>query len=97
MNRILRNKIKSKINELKEEKEKIQHKLNEYYKEKKLLELDNKSDYYILTTLNLKSIDEIKEIYKKRWEVETHFRFCKKIFKFDSMYIVLKISNETKI
>jgi len=52
---------------------------------KKELELDIKSNYIILTNLTNKTVDDIKCIYKKRWEVETHFRFAKKLFKFDSM------------
>ena len=30
-------------------------------------------DYYILTNLN-KSIDELKDLYWRRWRVEIHFK-----------------------
>jgi hypothetical protein len=38
----------------------------------------------MLTNLDT-TLDNIKEIYKKRWEVEIHFRFAKQIFKLDMM------------
>ena len=40
----------------------------------------NKDDYYILTTLidkNKYSIDCLKNLYKKRWNIETDFRYSK--------------------
>ncbi len=84
--RKLRNEIKEELINLNDRKIKIENELTSYYNEKKILELNSKSDYYILTNLNSKSISEIKEIYKKRWTVETHFKFTKEQFKFDSMY-----------
>lgn len=40
------------------------------------------SEYYILTNLNNYSNDELKEIYKKRWGIETSFYFLKEKFNF---------------
>lgn len=59
--------------------------LNKLYSEKEETELNNKSSYLILTNLKTLDINNIKEIYKKRWEVETHFKYAKELFKFDSM------------
>jgi len=84
-NRINRNNLKKELSLLIEKKIEINNILNELYNSKKELELDIKSNYIILTNLTTISIDEIKTLYKKRWEVETHFRFAKKLFKFDSM------------
>ena len=84
-NRINRNNLKKELSILNEKKIELNNILNEFYNSKKELELDIKSNYIILTNLTTKSIDDIKVIYKKRWEVETHFRFAKKLFKFDSM------------
>ncbi len=41
-------------------------------------------DYYILTNTD-KTDDELKKIYKDRWEVETHFRFLKMLTNIDQM------------
>lgn len=38
---------------------------------------DNGEDYYILTNLIFSSIDEIKNLYKKRWTIETHYKEAK--------------------
>jgi hypothetical protein len=53
--------------------------------ERKEIELDNNSSYFILSNLKLLDIEKVKYIYKKRWEVETHFKYAKGLFKFDSM------------
>ena len=84
-NRINRNNLKKELSILIEKKIELDNILNELYNSKKELELDIKSNYIILTNLTTISMDDIKMIYKKRWEVETHFRFAKKLFKFDSM------------
>ena len=84
-NRINRNNLKKELSILNEKKIELDNILNELYNSKKELELDIKSNYIILTNLTTMSLDDIKTIYKKRWEVETHFRFAKKLFKFDSM------------
>ena len=41
--------------------------------------------YYIITNLKTLSIDQVKKIYKKRWCVETHFMYAKKLSKLNSM------------
>ena len=84
-NRINRNNLKKELSILIEKKIELDNILNELYNSKKELELDIKSNYIILTNLTTINMDDIKMIYKKRWEVETHFRFAKKLFKFDSM------------
>jgi len=45
----------------------------------------NDSIYYIVTNKIELTDDKIKELYKKRWEVETHFRFAKEKFKMRTM------------
>ena len=37
----------------------------------------NKKKYYLLTNLIDMSIDDLKDNYKKRWDIETHFRDLK--------------------
>ncbi len=66
--------------------------LDTYYKSNKIttnkIKLINKindSTYYIITNKIDYTIDKIKSLYKKRWEIETHFRFCKDKFKFRNM------------
>lgn len=72
------NKIKSEIDKIINEKKKIKSKINK-------LETYEHSDFYILTN-NLKySIDELKNIYKKRWTVETSFKFDKTILNLNQM------------
>jgi hypothetical protein len=84
-NRLNKNEIDKDI-ELNKKKIKIlKEDLNKLYSEKKEIELNSKSSYLILTNMKTLSIDNIKEIYKKRWEVETHFKYAKELFKFDSM------------
>ena len=50
-----------------------------------MIDIVNNSIYYIVTNKIDLSNDKIKELYKKRWEVETHFRFAKDKFKMRSM------------
>ena len=57
-------------------------KINNKIKQKiNLIDRVNNSIYYIVTNKIDLSNDKIKELYKKRWEVETHFRFAKDKFK----------------
>lgn len=61
-------------------------KLNNKIKEKiNLINSVNNSIYYIITNKIDLSNDKIKELYKKRWEVGTHFRFAKDKFKMRTM------------
>jgi hypothetical protein len=40
--------------------------------------IDNiNEEYYLFTTLIDKSIEELKDLYKKRWSIETHFKELK--------------------
>jgi hypothetical protein len=83
-NREQKKKSYDKINKFKNDNIQLIEQIDELYKEKKNLELNLNSKYIIL--INFKStITEIKELYKSRWSVETHFKFAKGIFKFDSM------------
>jgi IS4 transposase len=50
-------------------------------------------DYYMLTNLN-KSIDEIKDLYWKRWQVEIHFKESK--YNLSLNTINLKTENSLK-
>jgi hypothetical protein len=45
----------------------------------------NDSIYYIITNKIDYSFDKLSEIYKKRWCIETNFRFAKEKFKFKTM------------
>ena len=38
---------------------------------------DVNEEYYLFTTLIDKSIEELKDLYKKRWSIETHFKELK--------------------
>jgi hypothetical protein len=61
----------------------IKSSLNEYYfdfngkKNKVVRYIINEKSYYLLTNLIDMSIDELKENYKKRWNIESHFRDLK--------------------
>jgi hypothetical protein len=61
----------------------IKNNLNEYYfdsngkKNKVIRYIINEKSYYLLTNLIDMSIDELKENYKKRWDIESHFRDLK--------------------
>ena len=46
--------------------------------------MDN-DPYYLLTSCYELTNEKLKEIYKKRWLVETNFRFLKSNFKFDRL------------
>lgn len=81
--------IKKNINE---DIIKINNILDNYYiiynkiKEKiNLINRVNNSIYYIVTNKIDLTNDKIKELYKKRWDVETHFRFAKEKFKMRTM------------
>ena len=70
--------LKDDINKLKDDRNKIKSKYNK-------LETYEHSDFYIITN-NLKySLNELKEIYKKRWCVETSFKFEKTILNLNQM------------
>lgn len=83
-NRKEKKKLYDDINKFKNENNSLIEKRNELYKEKVIIELNLNSKYIILTNYE-STLKEIKEIYKSRWSVETHFKFAKEIFKFDSM------------
>lgn len=61
----------------------IKNNLNEYYfdsngkKNKVIKYIINEKPYYLLTNLIDMSIDELKENYRKRWDIESHFRDLK--------------------
>jgi hypothetical protein len=59
--------------------------LQKLHNEKNEIEIANKSVYYIITNLQTLDIDSIKEIYKKRWSIETHFKYAKELSKINSM------------
>lgn len=60
-------------------------KRNEIKNKIKLIEMVNDSTYYIVTNKIDLTNDKIKEIYKKRWDVEINFRFLKEKFKMKTM------------
>ena len=71
-------KLEKEIDNLNKDKNKFKFKLNQ-------LETYEHSDFYIVTN-NLKySFDELKEIYKKRWCVETSFKFEKTVLNLNQM------------
>ena len=61
----------------------INNNLEEYYfeinnkKNKVIIYFINETHYYLLTNLIDMSIDKLKNNYKKRWDIETHFRDLK--------------------
>lgn len=61
----------------------IKNNLNEYYfdsngkKNKVIKYIIDEKPYYLLTNLIDMSIDELKENYRKRWDIESHFRDLK--------------------
>lgn len=84
-NRIKKNDINELIKLNKDKINLLREDLKKLYDEKMEIELDNNSSYFIISNLKLLELDQVKYIYKKRWEVETHFRYAKESFKFDSM------------
>lgn len=84
-NRKIKNTLKDKSDEIETKISKLKKEYNDYFLSIKKLELDKNSDYIILTNDLTKSTDEIKELYKKRWEVETHFKFIKEYTKINQM------------
>jgi len=84
-NREEKNKLKLKIDKSNNEIELLKKELKKLQNEKNEIEIANKSVYYILTNLQTLDINKIKEIYKKRWGVETHFKQAKELSKLNSM------------
>lgn len=84
-NREDKNELKINIEKNINEIESLNKELHKLYKEKNEIEIANKSVYYIITNLQTLDIDKIKEIYKKRWLVETHFKHAKELSKINSM------------
>jgi hypothetical protein len=72
------NKFKTKIDELINDKNKIKSKLNK-------LETYEHSDFYVITNNCKLTFDELKNIYKKRWCVETSFKFDKSVLNLNQM------------
>lgn len=85
LNRINKNKLKDESNNTQNEITKLKKEFNDLILLKKNLELDNDSDYIILTNDLSKSVDDIKDIYRKRWSIETHFKFIKQETKINKM------------
>ncbi len=78
---ITKNKInlfKNKIDKLINDKNIIKSKLNK-------LEIYEHSDFYIITNNTKLTFDELKNIYKKRWKVETSFKFDKSVLNLNQM------------
>lgn len=85
INREEKNELKIIIEKNNKEIEILNKELHKLYDEKNEIERSNKSVYYIITNLKTLSIDQVKKIYKKRWCVETHFMYAKKLSKLNSM------------
>ena len=83
INLLIKNNKKIKT-ELLIELNKIKEENKECYKQIKESNLDN-DPYYLLTSCYELTNEKLKEIYKKRWLVETNFRFLKSNFKFDRL------------
>lgn len=84
-NMVIKKNIETDISKLNETIDSY-YKINNMIKEKiNLINKVNDSIYYIVTNKIELSNDKIKDLYKKRWDVETHFRFCKEKFKMRSM------------
>jgi len=84
-NRKEKNKLKINIDTTKNKIDLLKKELKDLYEEKKEIELINNSKYYIVTNLLDIYINQVKEIYKKRWHVETHFKYSKELTKLDSI------------
>ena len=84
-NREDKNELKIIIDKNNKEIKTLSKELHKLYDEKNSIERANKSVYYIITNLQTLSIDQVKEIYKKRWVVETHFLYAKELSKLNSM------------
>jgi chromosome segregation ATPase len=84
-NREEKNELKIIIEKNNEEIETLNKELHKLYDEKNEIEKSNKSVYYIITNLKTLNIEQVKKIYKKRWCVETHFMYGKKLSKLNSM------------
>jgi hypothetical protein len=71
------------------EKEHVFEKNNIFYKVVNYKIHENGEEYYLITTLINKSLDELKEHYKDRWTVETHFKELKYTTSFDYLNCTL--------
>ena len=85
INRKKKNKLKINIDTSKNKINLLKKELTNLYEQKKEIELINNSKYYIVTNLLDIDINQVKEIYKKRWCVETHFKYSKELTKLDSI------------
>jgi len=84
-NRALKLICKKKINKLKNENDNLNKDYTNLKSKLEQLETYTHSDFYIITN-NLKySINELKDIYKKRWYVETSFKFDKTVLNLNQM------------
>ena len=83
INRKEKKRLKINIDTTKNKIKLLKKELKNLYEEKKEIELKNNSKYYIVTNLLDIDINQIKEIHKKRWCVETHFKFSKELTKLD--------------
>jgi hypothetical protein len=84
-NRLEKNILKDNIQKNIDEIDLLKKELKNLYIEKAEVEKSNNSTYFIITNLKTLNITEIKEIYKKRWSVETHFKYAKELSKINSM------------
>jgi hypothetical protein len=98
------NKYIEKVNKKEKGKYKLINKLNnkeipltEKHKFKSAV-IKIKYEYTLLTnlTLNLYNDDKIKELYKKRWDIEVFFKLLKYNFKFDHLIEHDKNKNDEK-
>lgn len=85
INREKKNELKLIIEKNNDEIETLNKQLQKLNNEKNEIEMSNKSTYYIITNLQTLDMEKIKEIYKKRWTVETHFKQAKELTKLNSM------------
>jgi len=54
---------------------------------------DEENEYFLLTSLRKTSIDELSDLYWRRWSVETDFRKCK----YDIMYDKIRSKTEKQV
>jgi hypothetical protein len=106
---ILNNKGINYIFRLKNNKKEVTHLINNNLKEYifKYKNIDNKvvhyniddlsEDYYLYTNLIHKSIDELKDLYWKRWCIETHFKESKYNLALNNINLKTDISLQQEI